>query len=87
MYSGTDNRLDMTFDTFKKIVDDTGSEIFELQLEGGEPLIFGNLYLFIEYAIRPSVARRLSSSPTVSSLRRTSAASWNCISGTAWSLC
>ena len=51
MYSGTDNRLDMTFDTFKKIVDDTGSEIFELQLEGGEPLIFPKLYLFIEYAI------------------------------------
>lgn len=51
MYSGTDNKLDMSFDTYKNIVDNTGDEFFELQLEGGEPLIFGNLYLFIEYAI------------------------------------
>ncbi len=51
MYSGTDNKLDMSFDTYKNIVDNTGDQIFELQLEGGEPLIFGNLYLFIEYAI------------------------------------
>lgn len=51
MYSGTDNKLDMSFDTYKTIVDNTGDQIFELQLEGGEPLIFGNLYLFIEYAI------------------------------------
>ena len=51
MYSGTDNKLDMSFDTYKNIVDNTGEQIFELQLEGGEPLIFGNLYLFIEYAI------------------------------------
>lgn len=51
MYSGTDNKLDMGFDTYKAIIDNTGDEFFELQLEGGEPLIFGNLYLFIEYAI------------------------------------
>lgn len=50
MYSGTDKNNYMIFDTFKKIIDDTDKE-FELQLEGGEPLLHKNIFLFIEYAI------------------------------------
>ena len=40
----------MVFDTFKHIVDET-EENFELQLEGGEPLLHKNLFLFLEYAV------------------------------------
>lgn len=40
----------MSFDTFKRIVDET-EENFELQLEGGEPLLHKNLFLFLEYAV------------------------------------
>ena len=40
----------MAFDTFKRIVDET-EENFELQLEGGEPLLHKNLFLFLEYAV------------------------------------
>lgn len=50
MYSSTDNNRYMTFETFKCILDE-GRGPFELQLEGGEPLLAPNLYLFIEYAI------------------------------------
>lgn len=50
MYSGTDKNNYMSFDTFKKIIDNTDKE-FELQLEGGEPLLHKNIFLFIEYAI------------------------------------
>lgn len=40
----------MSFDTFKHIVDETEGS-FELQLEGGEPLLHKNLFLFLEYAV------------------------------------
>lgn len=50
MYSGTDKNTFMDFYTFKEIIDST-NDIFELQLEGGEPLLHPALYLFIEYAI------------------------------------
>lgn len=40
----------MSFDTFKRIVDETEGS-FELQLEGGEPLLHKNLFLFLEYAV------------------------------------
>ena len=49
MYSGMENNLDMGFETFKEIIDG-GSQTFELQLEGGEPLLHPFLYLFLEYA-------------------------------------
>ena len=39
----------MNFDTFKGIID-SDIEDFELQLEGGEPLLHNDLYLFMEYA-------------------------------------
>ena len=50
MYSSTENSKYMDFDTFRNIVDTYDKE-FELQLEGGEPLLHPNVYLFIEYAI------------------------------------
>lgn len=50
MYSGTEKSTFMNFDTFKNIID-TCKENFELQLEGGEPLLNENIFLFIEYAI------------------------------------
>ena len=40
----------MSFDTFKRIVDETEGS-FELQLEGGEPLLHKNWFLFLEYAV------------------------------------
>ena len=40
----------MPFETYKQIIDENDGE-FELQLEGGEPLLNRNIYLFIEYAI------------------------------------
>lgn len=50
MYSGEDKTTEMPFNTFKKIIDETEGE-FELQLEGGEPFLNQDIYLFIEYAI------------------------------------
>lgn len=50
MYSSTRNNRFMSFDTFKRIVDETEGS-FELQLEGGEPLLHKNLFLFLEYAV------------------------------------
>lgn len=49
MYSGRSNSREMDFDTYKKIIDSCDKE-FELQLEGGEPLLHSDLYLFMEYA-------------------------------------
>lgn len=49
MYSSPEKGKFMNFETFKDIVDRCiGS--FELQLEGGEPLLHDDIYLFIEYA-------------------------------------
>ena len=50
MYSNPSNTRFMSFDTFKRIVDETDGS-FELQLEGGEPLLHKNLFLFLEYAV------------------------------------
>ena len=49
MYSSRSNSREMDFDTYKKIIDSCDKE-FELQLEGGEPLLHPDLYLFMEYA-------------------------------------
>ena len=48
----------MDFETFKKIIDtyDTG---YELQLEGGEPLLNENLYLFMYYAAATSRCKKI----------------------------
>jgi organic radical activating enzyme len=49
MYSGPNKKTFMTFDVFKEIVDSKQDD-FELQLEGGEPLLNPLLQLFIWYA-------------------------------------
>lgn len=48
----------MGFDTFKKIID-TYNDDFELQIEGGEPLLNKNLYLFIYYAVSTSRCKKI----------------------------
>ena len=50
MYSNPSNNRFMSFDTFKRIIDETDGS-FELQLEGGEPLLHKSLFLFLEYAV------------------------------------
>ena len=50
MYSGTNKNTFMDFETFKKIIDGCKGK-FELQLEGGEPILNKDIFLFIEYAI------------------------------------
>jgi molybdenum cofactor biosynthesis enzyme MoaA len=51
MFSSPNKNIFMDFDTFKKIVDTDHPECnFELQLEGGEPLLHPDFYLFLEYA-------------------------------------
>ena len=50
MYSGKDKDRFLSFEQFKKIIDDCDTS-FELQLEGGEPLLHKDLFLFLEYAI------------------------------------
>lgn len=49
MWSDSSKKTFMGFDTFKDIID-SDKEDFELQLEGGEPLLHKDLYLFMEYA-------------------------------------
>lgn len=58
MYSGTGNKRDMDFETYKKIIDGCEKE-FELQLEGGEPLLHPDLYLFMEYARSTGRCRKI----------------------------
>lgn len=58
MYSSTENSRCMNFDTFKSIIDKYDSE-FELQLEGGEPLLHPSIYLFIEYAISKNGCKKV----------------------------
>lgn len=58
MFSGTNNDMDMSFDTYKKIIDDCKTD-FELQIEGGEPLLHPNLYLFMEYAVSKQSCRKI----------------------------
>jgi molybdenum cofactor biosynthesis enzyme MoaA len=46
MYSGTNKNTFLSFERFKEIIDARNDD-FELQLEGGEPLLNQNLYLFM----------------------------------------
>lgn len=50
MYSGTDKDRFISFEQFQNIIDNC-KDNFELQLEGGEPLLHKDIFLFIEYAI------------------------------------
>lgn len=49
MYSGPEKNTFLTFETFQNIVHGH-KESFELQVEGGEPFLHPNFYLFLEYA-------------------------------------
>jgi len=49
MYSGTNKNTFLLFNKYKEIIDSYDNN-FELQIEGGEPLLNNNLYLFLEYA-------------------------------------
>ena len=49
MWSDSSKHTFMNFDTFKQIIDSKDKH-FELQLEGGEPLLHEDIYLFMEYA-------------------------------------
>ena len=50
MYSGTLKETTMSFNTFRDIVNKIEGD-FILQLEGGEPLIHPQIFLFIAYAV------------------------------------
>jgi MoaA/NifB/PqqE/SkfB family radical SAM enzyme len=58
MYSSPDKSTDMSFDTFKTIIDDCDGK-FELQLEGGEPTLHLSLFAFIEYALQTGRCNRI----------------------------
>ena len=49
MWSDSSKKTLMAFYKFKEIIDSHAKD-FELQLEGGEPLMHPDLYLFMEYA-------------------------------------
>lgn len=49
MWSNSSKKTMMPFSTFQKIVDSKQDD-FELQLEGGEPFLHPDFYLFMEYA-------------------------------------
>lgn len=58
MYSGTNKNNFMSFDIFKNIIDSCNND-FELQLEGGEPLLHHQLYLMLEYAISTNRCKKV----------------------------
>lgn len=58
MYSSTENNLDMDFSIYREIIDSAARE-FELQLEGGEPLLHPSLYSFMEYAASTGRCRKI----------------------------
>lgn len=51
MSSSPKNNMFLEFDKFKAIVDKYTKDTFEIQLEGGEPFLNANLYLFMFYAV------------------------------------
>lgn len=50
MWSSSEKSRFMTFEEFKGIID-SKDNLFELQLEGGEPLLHKSMYQFMQYAI------------------------------------
>jgi 4Fe-4S single cluster domain len=59
MYSSPNKNTFLTFDSFKSAIDTHNDEFFELQLEGGEPFLNPNLYLFMQYAIRTNRCKKI----------------------------
>lgn len=58
MYSGTNKNTFLSFERFKEILDCRNDD-FELQLEGGEPLLNKNLYLFMWYAFYTNRCKKI----------------------------
>lgn len=58
MYSDQNKNRFITFEQFQKIIDNCKDE-FELQLEGGEPLLHKDIFLFIEYAISTNRCKKV----------------------------
>lgn len=58
MYSSQNKNTYLSFDKYKQIIDKYEDD-FELQLEGGEPLLNKNLFLFIEYAISTGRCKKI----------------------------
>ena len=58
MYSGTNKNRFITFDKIKEIIDSTKGE-FEFQLEGGEPLLHKDIFLFLEYAVSTGRCKKI----------------------------
>lgn len=58
MYSSPDRNRFLTFEQYKGIIDNT-KESFELQLEGGEPLLHKDLFLFLEYAVSTGRCKKI----------------------------
>lgn len=60
MYSGPEKNTFLKFERYKEIIDEHSNEDgFELQLEGGEPLLHKDLYLFMEYAISTGYCNKI----------------------------
>ena len=59
MYSDTTKNSFISFDAFKKIIDSNCNNEFELQLEGGEPLLHKDIFLHIEYAIHTGKCKKI----------------------------
>ena len=58
MWSSSNKKTYMAFETFKSIIDSKIDD-FELQLEGGEPLLHKDLYLFMEYAVSTGRCKKI----------------------------
>lgn len=58
MYSDPAKQTFMNFDTYQSIIDRTKDE-FELQLEGGEPLLHQDLLLFCHYGLATKRCKKL----------------------------
>lgn len=58
MYSDTSKNRFLTFSQYQKIIKHCETD-FELQLEGGEPLLHKDIFLFIEYAIHTNKCNKI----------------------------
>ena len=58
MFSCSKKHNYMTFDQYKSIIDSTKTP-FELQLEGGEPLLHKNIFLYLEYAVSSNLCKKI----------------------------
>ena len=59
MFSSTTNNKEMDFNTYIRVLNSRNTIPIEVQLEGGEPLLHSNLYLFIEYAISKGNCKKI----------------------------